>query len=102
MIIKKPGYNDRAFKHFTDATALTGGQRDITSLMGIAKCQVNFKKWPDALNLVNQAVVQHPKIIPCLLEKMAILLAMQDWEQANETAKRYMEDNYFERLIAVC
>jgi len=42
-----------------------------------------------------QAVVQFPKALPCLLEKMGILLAMQDWEQAYDVSKRVLTTDQF-------
>lgn len=69
---------------------MQGGSRDVNTLVGQAKCHAVLKRWDDALDSINQAVVQHPKNLPCLLEKMNVLLAIQDWEQAYETSKRVL------------
>ena len=45
----------------------------------------NFKK---ALELVNQLIVAYSDLLPGLEEKMKLLLALKDWEQATDTAYR--------------
>jgi len=43
-----------------------------------------------ALDVVNQAVASHEGFVPALIEKMKLQLALQDWDQAVETAQRYV------------
>ena len=95
LIMKKSGYLEKAVKYFKECIGMSGGSRDINSLVGMAKCHLVLKQWNEALDSVNQAVVQFPKVLPCLLEKMNILLAMQDWDQAYETSKRILSTDQF-------
>ena len=90
ILMKKSGYQNKALKYFKECMELPGGSKDINTLVGVAKCHASLKRWDDALDNVNQAVVQHPKNLPCLLEKMNVLLAIQDWEQAFETSNRIL------------
>jgi tetratricopeptide repeat protein 21B len=39
--------------------------------------------------MLNQAVASYPDFLPALIEKMKAQLALQDWDQAMETAHRY-------------
>ncbi len=39
--------------------------------------------------MLNQAVASYPGFLPPLMEKMKVLLALQDWEQAVDTARRW-------------
>ena len=41
-----------------------------------------------ALEVLNEAVASYEGFIPALVEKMKLQLALQDWEQAMETAQR--------------
>ena len=94
LLMKKTGYLEKSMKYFKQCLEMPGGSRDINTLVGIARCYVANKMWEEALESVNQAVVQHPKNMPCLLEKMNILLGIQDWEQAYETSKRVLASDH--------
>ena len=74
---------------------MQGGSRHIDSLVGLAHCQAGLRQWEEAMESVNQAVVQYPKNIVCLLEKMHILLAMQKWDQLQEACQRILSMDQF-------
>ena len=93
LLMKKPGYIEKATKYFKECSGMAEGSRDINTLVGLARCHIGLKRMDDALNSINQAVVQNPKHMPCLLEKMYILLAIQDWEQAHETSTRVLSSD---------
>ena len=93
LLMKKPGYIEKATKYFKECAGMPEGSRDINTLVGLARCHIGLKRMDDALDSINQAVVQNPKHMPCLLEKMNILLAVQDWEQAFETSKRVLSSD---------
>lgn len=64
------------------------GVKDVDALLGKAKYQEMRKHFAGALELTNHAIVSFPNFLPALIEKMKIQLALQDWEQAVETANR--------------
>ncbi len=43
-----------------------------------------------AMEVLNQAVALYPALLPTLLEKMKMQFMMLDWEQAVETAHRWV------------
>ena len=55
------------------------------------KCQFYYQRhnFSHALEQANLAVASYPGFLPALVEKTRVLLALQDWEQAVETAHRY-------------
>ena len=44
-----------------------------------------------ALEISNQLIVMYPDFYPGLMEKMRVLIALQDWEQAMETSQRVFQ-----------
>ena len=95
LLMKKPGHLEKAHKYFRDSLEMPGGSRHIDSLVGLAHCQAGLRQWEEAMESVNQAVVQFPNNVVCLLEKMHILLAMQHWDQLQETCQRILSvDQY--------
>lgn len=65
------------------------GQKDLDALFGKAKYQEMRRNFSGALELINQAVVAYPKLVPAIIEKMKILLALQNWEEAVDVAQRF-------------
>lgn len=64
------------------------GTKDLDALFGKAKYQEQRRNFSGALDLVNQAVVSYPNFLPAIVEKMKILLALQNWEETVEVAQR--------------
>ena len=58
------------------------------SLFGKARFYVQRYNFTHALEVLNQIVAGYPGFLPGLVEKMKVQLALQDWEQAVETAQR--------------
>ena len=58
------------------------------SLFGKARFYVQRYNFTHALEVLNQVVAGYPGFLPGLVEKMKVQLALQDWEQAVETAQR--------------
>lgn len=44
--------------------------------------------YADSIDLLNQAVVAYPMFLPALIEKARAHMAVGDWDQAVDTAKR--------------
>ena len=60
------------------------------ALFGKSKFFLQRYNFSHALDVVNQVVAGKEGFIPGLIEKMKLQLALQDWEQAIETAQRYV------------
>jgi len=60
----------------------------VEPLFGKARFYVLRYNFSHALEVLNQVVAGHPGFLPALVEKMKVQLALQDWEQAVETAHR--------------
>ncbi|CDQ97651.1 unnamed protein product [Oncorhynchus mykiss] len=67
-----------------------GGQhsRDVFGMMGKAKYFMNQHNFIGSQQVVNQIVTSHSDFLPGLMLKMKLFLALQDWEQALDTAAR--------------
>ena len=66
-----------------------GSPTPVDVLLG--KCCYYYQRhnFSHSLELASQAVAVHPRFLPPLVEKMRVQLALQDWDQAVETAQRY-------------
>ena len=62
----------------------------MDALLGKARFFLNHFNFSSSLEVLNQAVASYPDFLPALVEKMKAQLALQDWDQAVETAHRYM------------
>ena len=62
----------------------------LDALFGKAKFYLNRFNFSNSLEVLNQAVASYPDFLPALIEKMKAQLALQDWDQAVETAHRYI------------
>ncbi len=62
--------------------------KPVDALFGKSKFLLLRCNFSHSLEMLNQAVASFPGFLPSLMEKMKILLALQDWEQAVDTARR--------------
>lgn len=82
--------NERySFVIFTSFVRMEGA-RDINALLGKAKYLESRHNFTGALEQINQLIVTYPGFLPALIEKMKLQLNLQDWDQAIETAQRYV------------
>ena len=66
----------------------SGASKNVEALIGKSRYFTLRHNYSGALDLINQAVVSYPGFMPALIEKMRLLMALQDWEQTVETAQR--------------
>ena len=66
------------------------GSSPLATEVLFGKCRFYYLRhnFSHALEVANVGVASHPNFLPALIEKMRVLLALQDWEQAVETAQR--------------
>lgn len=78
-----------SFLHITFSSP--SAPKPLDALLG--KCRYYYQRhnFSHALEQANLAVASYPKFLPALVEKMRVLLALQDWDQAVETAQRLVE-----------
>ena len=62
--------------------------KPLDALLGKARFFLNHFNFSSSLEVLNQAVASYPDFLPALIEKMKTQLALQDWDQAVETAHR--------------
>eukprot|EP01012_Entosiphon_sulcatum_P028886 TRINITY_DN3505_c0_g1_i1.p1 TRINITY_DN3505_c0_g1~~TRINITY_DN3505_c0_g1_i1.p1 ORF type:complete len:1334 (+),score=365.73 TRINITY_DN3505_c0_g1_i1:81-4082(+) len=77
----------------SDAAAGAGVKRDIEALMGkvaYLETQAQARNYPQALEYLNRAIVQHASFTPALIVKAKILIKAGDWEQAAEITQRVL------------
>ncbi|CAB1349933.1 unnamed protein product [Coregonus sp. 'balchen'] len=75
---------------------LDGGvqdSRDVFGLMGKAKYFMNQHNFTGSLEVVNQIVTSLSDFLPGLMLKMKLFLALQDWDQALDTAARILQQD---------
>ncbi|XP_074729407.1 tetratricopeptide repeat protein 21B isoform X2 [Strix uralensis] len=82
----------KAVKYFDEA--LQEGN-DVFALLGKAQYFEVRQNYSGALETVNQIIANFPNFIPAFIKKMKLQLALQDWEQAVETAHRLLQKDAF-------
>uniref|UniRef100_A0A8C0BR62 Tetratricopeptide repeat protein 21B n=1 Tax=Buteo japonicus TaxID=224669 RepID=A0A8C0BR62_9AVES len=78
----------KAVKYFDEA--LQEGH-DVFALLGKAQYFEVRQNYSGALETVNQIIANFPNFVPAFIKKMKLQLALQDWEQAVETAHRLLQ-----------
>uniref|UniRef100_A0A6J0TFY9 Tetratricopeptide repeat protein 21B n=1 Tax=Pogona vitticeps TaxID=103695 RepID=A0A6J0TFY9_9SAUR len=78
----------KAIKYFDEG--LQSGY-DVFGLMGKAQYFEVRQNYSGALETVNQIIANSPHFLPAFIKKMKLQLALQDWEQAIETAHRLLQ-----------
>uniref|UniRef100_A0A669Q528 Tetratricopeptide repeat protein 21B n=1 Tax=Phasianus colchicus TaxID=9054 RepID=A0A669Q528_PHACC len=73
----------KAVKYFDEA--LQEGN-DVFALLGKTQYFEIRQNYSGALETVNQIIANFPNFLPAFIKKMKLQLALQDWEQAVETA----------------
>ncbi|CAI8036176.1 Tetratricopeptide repeat protein 21B [Geodia barretti] len=88
----------KSIKYFEEAATLhsqqsPGSPTPVDVLLG--KCCYYYQRhnFSHSLELASQAVAVHPRFLPPLVEKMRVQLALQDWDQAVETAQRCLSQD---------
>lgn len=61
----------------------------MLALLGQAQHQVNRLTFSGALKTLNQTILSYQEFLPPFLDKMKVQIALQEWEQAVETAQRW-------------
>eukprot|EP00741_Cyanophora_paradoxa_P023819 tig00021623_g23008.t1 len=101
----KQSYADRAMEYFDkalDASAPSSSpvgdapaprKKELEALLGKAKCLELKGQYAPALDVLTQVVVSYGWFQPALTEKAKILLAMNNWEEALETAQRVLAND---------
>uniref|UniRef100_A0A803TSB4 Tetratricopeptide repeat domain 21B n=1 Tax=Anolis carolinensis TaxID=28377 RepID=A0A803TSB4_ANOCA len=79
----------KAAKYFDEG--LQNGN-DVFGLMGKAQYFEVRQNYSGALENVNQIIANFPHFLPAFMKKMKLQLALQDWEQATETASSKLSD----------
>ncbi|XP_061464567.1 tetratricopeptide repeat protein 21B [Rhineura floridana] len=82
----------KAVKYFDEG--LQNGN-DIFGLMGKAQYFEMRQNYSGALETVNQIIANFPHFLPAFIKKMKLQLALQEWEQATETAQRLLQKDAF-------
>ncbi|XP_071778511.2 tetratricopeptide repeat protein 21B-like [Centroberyx gerrardi] len=67
------------------------GSMDVFGLMAKVKYFMDKQNFSGSLEIVNQIIISHPTFLPGLLMKMNLFLALQDWEQAVESALKILQ-----------
>lgn len=70
------------------ASFRVSGTKCLNALFGKAKYLETRRNFFGALDAINEAVVHFPQSIPALIEKMKLQVALQDWDQAVDSANR--------------
>nr|XP_006124853.1 tetratricopeptide repeat protein 21B isoform X4 [Pelodiscus sinensis] len=84
----KEAYIKKAVKYFDEG--MQGGN-DPFALLGKAQYFEMRQNYSGALETVNHIIANFPDFLPAFIKKMKLHLALQDWEQAVETAQRLLK-----------
>ncbi|UYV83543.1 TTC21B [Cordylochernes scorpioides] len=66
------------------------GGGHVDAILGQAKYYEKNKNYSRALDIINQLVVTYPNLLPALVEKMKLQLAMKDWSQTVDSITRIL------------
>ncbi|XP_064019914.1 tetratricopeptide repeat protein 21B isoform X2 [Pogoniulus pusillus] len=88
----KESHIKKAVRYFDEA--LQEGN-DVFALLGKVQYFEVRQNYSGALETANQIIANFPNFIPALIKKMKLQLALQDWEQAVETAHRLLQKDTF-------
>ncbi|XP_043931290.1 tetratricopeptide repeat protein 21B [Protopterus annectens] len=84
----KEAYAKKAVKYFDEGMQ---SEKDIFAVMGKARYFEMRRNYSGAVDTVNHIIVNVPGFLPAFVMKMKLQLALQDWEQAVETAQRLLQ-----------
>uniref|UniRef100_A0A8C8SD14 Tetratricopeptide repeat domain 21B n=1 Tax=Pelusios castaneus TaxID=367368 RepID=A0A8C8SD14_9SAUR len=84
----KEAYIKKTVKYFDEG--IQDGN-DPFALLGKAQYFEVRQNYSGALETVNQIIANFPNFLPAFIKKMKLQLALQDWEQAVETAQRLLQ-----------
>lgn len=88
LTCNRDAFVKKSVKYFDEVLAGTEQPKPLDAMLGKARYYLSRHNFSHALDLLNQAVASYPGSVPALLDKMKVQLALQDWEQAVETAQR--------------
>eukprot|EP00736_Rhodelphis_marinus_P011266 Rmarinus@m.19544 len=92
----EPRHRRNALQYFEAATSSNTSTRgDLEAILGKAKYHEMHGEYAQSLDLLNQVVVLFPWFLPALTEKVRVLMAMGDWDQALETSQRVLSRDSF-------
>jgi len=69
------------------------GKKDLEALMGKAFFHRSMSQYEESLQLLDQAIVAYSWFVPALVEKAKLLVLLQRWDQALETAERVLQQD---------
>lgn len=87
----KEQYQKKSVKYFDEVLNSDHSVKEIDALIGKIEYFKTRNNFSGALELANQLVVMYPEFYPGLMEKMRILIALQDWDQTIETSVRVFQ-----------
>jgi len=68
------------------------GRRDLDALMGMACLYVRGKQFEESIKILNTAIVDFSSFLPALLTKTKIMIALEEWEQADKIVQKILTD----------
>ncbi|XP_074159318.1 tetratricopeptide repeat protein 21B [Sminthopsis crassicaudata] len=86
----KEAYAKKALRHFEEG--IQDGN-DIFAMLGKAHYLEIRQNYSGALETMNQITLNLPSFLPAFVKKMKLQLALQDWDQAVETAQRIIQQD---------
>uniref|UniRef100_A0A4X2M3E6 Tetratricopeptide repeat protein 21B n=1 Tax=Vombatus ursinus TaxID=29139 RepID=A0A4X2M3E6_VOMUR len=86
----KEAYAKKALRYFDEG--IQEGN-DIFAMLGKAQYLEIRQNYSGALETVNQITINFPSFIPAFVKKMKLQLALQDWYQTVETARRLIQQD---------
>lgn len=60
----------------------------ITAVLGKARCHALHYQYIQAVEVINPAIISNQSCLPLYIEKMKIQLALNEWENVIDTARR--------------
>ncbi|KAL9658433.1 hypothetical protein ABK040_005977 [Willaertia magna] len=67
--------------------------RNLDAWMGKVKSLEKQKKIQNAVDIINQVVVNFPQFTPALIEKCSLYIQLDDWEQCRENSLRIQKND---------
>ena len=88
VAILRESKSKNALQYFE--AVLKTNNRNIEAIFGKSKYYELCGHFDESIELLNQLIVVYQNFSPPLVEKMKVQLCLQDWDQADETANRFI------------
>jgi tetratricopeptide (TPR) repeat protein len=68
------------------------GRKDLDALMGRARAYERDRRFEESIKVLNAVIVDFSQFLPAYLAKSRVLVALDEWEQADKALSKMLQD----------